>query len=142
MSHSQLADLIAVFHLSYFLFIVVGQAVILVGWIAQWSFVRNFYFRALHLAAMTIVGIEAIFAIQCPLTVWERNLRELAGETTDKASFMARLANEVMFHDFPEWVFTAAHIAFAAAVVITFLLCPPRWPWGRKAMPLAKVDAG
>src|SRR5688572_3265205 len=102
MSNSQLADLIAVAHLTYFLFIVIGQAAIIVGWIGRWRWARNFWFRALHLAAMTIVGVEALLAIQCPLTVWERNLRVAAGETTDKASFMARLANEVMFHDFPE----------------------------------------
>jgi hypothetical protein len=129
MSNTQLADAIALAHLAYFLFIVVGQAAILAGWIGRWRWVRNFAFRSLHLAAMTYVGVEALFAIQCPLTVWERNLREAAGQPVSQASFMARLANEVMFHNFPEWVFTAAHIVFAAVVIATFVFCPPRWPW-------------
>jgi hypothetical protein len=122
------ADLIAVAHLAYFLFVVLGQVVILAGIIFRWGWVRNFWFRGLHLVAMLIVGVEAVFNVQCPLTVWERQLRRDAGQTISEASFMARLANEVMFHNFPEWVFTAAHIAFAGLVVLTFVLAPPRWP--------------
>lgn len=141
MDNMLLADLIAVVHLAYFLFIVVGQAAIVLGWLRAWSWVRNFAFRVLHLAAMLIVGVEAALAIPCPLTVWERELRTAAGQSVSEASFMARLANLVMFHDFPEWVFTAAHIAFAGLVLATFLFYSPRWPWKRTPAPASAPAA-
>jgi hypothetical protein len=128
MNKALLADLLAVAHLTYFLFIVLGQVTILTGMALRWQWVRNFTFRTLHLAAMLLVGVEAVFQVKCPVTVWERQLRYEAGQTVSEASFMARLANAVLFHSFPEWVFNVAHIAFALLVITTFVFCPPQWP--------------
>ncbi len=120
------ADIVAVSHLAYFSFVVLGQLLILVGVALRWRWVRNIWFRVTHLAAISIVGLEAIFGIQCPLTVWERSLREAAGQSIGDASFMAQLANNVMFHDFDEWVFTTANLGFAVLVILTWALAPPR----------------
>jgi hypothetical protein len=121
------ADVISVVHFAYFGFVVLGQVFILLGIVRRWQWVRNLWFRAAHLLAIALVAIEAVIDMKCPLTEWERALREKAGETISDASFMARLANEIMFHEFDEWVFRIAHIAFAVIVVATFVIAPPRW---------------
>ncbi len=70
-----LADLIVVFHASYVSFVVLGLVAILVGAALHWRWVRNFWFRIAHLAAIGVVVLESLAGIPCPLTVWESQLR-------------------------------------------------------------------
>jgi hypothetical protein len=128
MSKAMLADLIAVAHLAYVMFILLGMMAILLGLVFRWAWVRNFYFRVAHLAAIGIVAVEEMLRIQCPLTTWERALRAEIGQTVAEATFMARLANAVLFRPLEPWVFVTAHLAFAGLVLLTFVLAPPRWP--------------
>ena len=76
-----LADLIVVFHASYVSFVVLGLLVILIGAVLRWKWVRNFWFRIAHLAAIGVVVVESLAGIPCPLTVWESQLRRTAGQT-------------------------------------------------------------
>ena len=117
---SWLADLILVVHFAFVLFVVGGLALIWIGAAAGWRWVRNPWFRGLHLAAIAIVTAEALLGIMCPLTVWEDELRGARADT----SFMARWVRSVLFYDFPEWVFTTAYVLFALAVAVTFWLVP------------------
>jgi hypothetical protein len=126
MGYRLLADLIAVVHLAYVGFVVVGEALILLGLVRKWHWVRNVWFRTAHLAAISLVALEAAMGMRCPLTDWERNLRAAAGETVSEASFLARLANELLFFAAPEWAFRTAHLVFALLVIATFVLAPPR----------------
>jgi hypothetical protein len=126
MDYRLLADLIAVVHLGYVAFVVLGEAVILLGLVRKWHWVRNVWFRTAHLAAISLVALEAAMGMRCPLTDWERNLRAAVGETVSEASFLARLANDILFFAAPEWVFRTAHLVFALLVIATFVLAPPR----------------
>ena len=54
---------------------VVGLALVWIGWIRGWAFVRNAWFRGAHLLAMAIVVLESVFGIECPLTTLEHALR-------------------------------------------------------------------
>src|SRR5262249_24175615 len=74
-----LADLIVVLHATYFSFVVFGLLLILLGVVFRWGWVRNFWFRTLHLTAIGIVVLEALIGMNCPLTDWEDRLREMAG---------------------------------------------------------------
>jgi hypothetical protein len=132
MSKAALADVIAVAHLAYVMFVLLGLLAILLGLACRWRWVRNFYFRVAHLAAIGMVAVEEMLRVQCPLTTWERALRAEAGQTVAEATFMARLANAVLFRPLEPWVFVTAHLTFAGLVLLTFILAPPRWPW-RKA---------
>ncbi len=116
-----LADFILIVHFAFVLFVVGGLAMIWVGAATGWAWVRNFWFRVAHLAAIVFVAAEAIAGIGCPLTLWEAQLR---GSDTDK-SFVARWVHRVLFYDFPEWVFTLAYIAFALAVAAAWRLVRP-----------------
>ena len=117
-----LADVVLVVHFAFVAFVVGGLALIWVGAAAGWQWVRSFWFRATHLAAISFVAAEAIFGVMCPLTVWEDALRGREAET----GFIARWVHRVMFYTAPEWVFTAVYVGFAAVVAITYRLVPPR----------------
>ncbi|MEK6594792.1 MAG: DUF2784 domain-containing protein [Pseudomonadota bacterium] len=116
-----LADLILIIHFAFVVFVVGGLGLIWAGAALGWRWVRNIWFRAAHLAAILFVAAEALAGVWCPLTVWEDALR---GRTEDK-SFIARWIHRVMYYDFPDWVFTVAYVAFAAAVAAMFWLAPP-----------------
>jgi hypothetical protein len=123
-----LADLIVIFHFLYVFFAVGGQLVIVIGWFFKWQFIYQATFRIFHLTAVGFVALEAVIGIICPLTEWEYNLRQLAGQSVNRdLSFIARLVRMIIFYDFPPWVFTFMHISFGILVILTFVFVPPRF---------------
>jgi hypothetical protein len=59
--------------------------------------------------------------------VWERQLREAAGQPVSDATFIGRLFHNLLFYEnVPAWVFTVLHIGCALLVIATFVLAPPR----------------
>ena len=117
-----LADVILIVHFLFVAFVVGGLALIWIGAAAGWQWVRNFWFRVAHLAAIAFVAGEALVGVWCPLTVWEDALRGVRGEK----SFVARWIHRLMFYDFPGWVFTTAYVSFALVVIATLVWLPPR----------------
>jgi hypothetical protein len=117
-----LANVIVAIHVGYVGFVVFGQLAIWLGLLLRWRWVRNPWFRWIHLAMMTIVGLEAGLNVTCPLTTWEADLRgQAAGE-----SFLGRLLHNLIFVDLPPAILTSMHITFALLVIATFVLAPPR----------------
>jgi hypothetical protein len=66
---------------------------------------------------------------RCPLTVWEEQLRSLAGQQVHQAeSFVGRIARDALFHrDVPQAVFTILHVAMGVVVLQGVVMFPPRW---------------
>ena len=128
-----LADLIAIIHFGYVAFVVFGLLVILVGGLLRWRFIRNFWFRVIHLTMILIVVFEALLGIVCPLTNWEYDLRIAAGQqNVSDVSFVARLIHQVMFFNFPPIAFTVAYGLFGLAVLASWWLYPPNFPKRKK----------
>jgi len=117
-----LADVVLVVHFAFVLFVVGGLALILVGAVAGWRWIRNRAFRYAHLAAIVFVAAEALAGVACPLTVWEYLLRS---GSPDGPSFVGRWVSRLLYYDFPEWVFTTAYVFFAIAVAVTLWRVPP-----------------
>jgi hypothetical protein len=89
------ADLVVGIHVAYVAYVVLGQLAITVAAPFRWQWARNPWFRFSHLLAIGIVAYEELRGIRCPLTVWEEQLRALAGTVpTGSETFMGRL-----FHD-------------------------------------------
>ena len=86
--YSMLADAILLIHFAFVVFVVVGFLAILIGLLARWSWVHNRIFRLTHLAAIGIVVLQAWFGQLCPLTVWENELRQQAGESGYAETFV------------------------------------------------------
>src|SRR5262245_5672670 len=117
-----MADFLLVFHFLIAAFIVGALPLVWVGAAAGWRWVRNPWFRYLHLGAISFVAIEALLGIACPLTVWEDLLRG----TVQAESFVGRWVRRLLYYDAPAWVFTAAYLAWAAATLVTLRIVPPR----------------
>ena len=80
-----------------------------------------------------IVVFETVFGISCPLTDWEYGLRVAAGQQNAAAeSFVARLIQKIIFYDFPLIVFTISYCLFGIAVLASWWLIPPLFPWKQK----------
>lgn len=120
--NSLAADAILVLHFTFVLFVVGGLAVIWAGAALGWRWIRGFWFRVAHLAAIVFVASEALAGAVCPLTAWEDALRGRKSES----GFLARWIHSVLFYDLPDWVFTAAYLVFALIVALTFRFVPPQ----------------
>ncbi len=129
MLYRLLADVIMAIHFVYVVIVVGGLAAILLGLWRGWSWVRNFWFRTIHLLMIGIVAVQAILGIPCPFTVWEYQLRVAAGDEGRPGTFVSRLVHAMLFFELPPWVFTLGYILFGAAVFLAFVLAPPRRPW-------------
>jgi len=123
------ADVMVVAHFAFVAFVVFALVTILIGVALRWAWVRNFWFRVVHFAAIGLVVFQAVRGIECPLTTWERELRVAAGETAREGAFIARWAHDLLFVDADQWVFTTCYCAFGVVVLLTLLLAPPRRPW-------------
>lgn len=124
-----LADLVLVVHAAFVAFVLFGLLLIWIGRFRRWEFVRNFWFRLAHLAAIAVVAAESLAGFICPLTTWEGRLRLLAGgEQRYQGSFIQHWLHQVMFFELPERVFTIAYVVFLLVVGLSLWLVPPRWP--------------
>jgi hypothetical protein len=126
MDRALVADVVLVVHLAYVLFVVLGEVAVLVGALREWPWVRRPVWRVAHLIATLVVPLETLAGVWCPLTRWEQDLRAAAGEEPERIGFLARLVREVLYWDFPAWVWTALYVGFGGLVLATFLLVPPR----------------
>lgn len=124
-SYHLLANAVLVAHLGVVLFIVAGLILILLGGHYGWPWVRNFWFRFLHLVATGYVIAESWFGIDCPLTTLEQWLRVRAGQGGFEQDFIAHWVGQVMFYQAPPWVFTAAYSLFGLLVAASWLLVRP-----------------
>ena len=121
-----MADAILVVHFLIVMFIVGGLLAVWIGAALRWRWVRNSWFRYLHLGAIGFVAAEALLGVMCPLTVWEDALRGGRGMDGGASSFVGRWVRYFLYYEAPEWVFTAAYVAWAAATLATLRLVPPR----------------
>jgi hypothetical protein len=121
-----LADLVLVTHAAYVLFVVGGQALIVIGWIRGWEWTRGRVFRLLHLVAIGLVMLEAWLGIHCPLTILENFLRLQAGAAAYENNFIGYWLRSLIFYAAPEWIFALVYTVFTALVILTWLAYPPR----------------
>ena len=136
-----LADAILVTHALIVLFNIASLPAIWIGHAGKWRFVRNFYFRAIHLLLIGYIAAQAAVGKVCPLTDWENQLRLKAGEKAAyEASFITHWVQRVMFYEADEKIFTAAYLTFFALVLGTLFWVKPTPPaWWRKASKRKKL---
>ena len=121
-----LADLLFAVHATYVAFVVCGLVAILAGIVFRWKWVRNPWFRWIHITMIGIVVGESLAGIKCPLTVWERGLRKAAGQLVHPDDFIAHWTHRLIFCDVEPWVFTVVYTTFGLVVLAAFVLAPPR----------------
>lgn len=126
MSPAVLANLVAVIHFAWVAFLVVGLVLILLGIAFRWEWVRNPWFRLVHLAMIAIVVGESLAGVPCPLTIWEHRLRVRAGQASFDGDFIAYWVHRLIFFEAEPWVFTVVYAAFGLAVLGAWVVAPPR----------------
>lgn len=131
MIYQTLANAVLILHVAIVLFILFGLLLTLAGGARKWQWVRNFHFRAVHLAGIAYIAAEAWLGIICPLTTLELWLRERAGQAVYDGDFIAYWLNKILFYQAPPVVFIVAYSAFGLLVVLSWILVPPRRPWKR-----------
>lgn len=130
------ADFTVVIHFAFVLFELLGQIFITIGALAGWGWIRNFKFRVIHLTAILLVVFESLTGIICPLTTFEKWLRDNAGEANYQGDFIATFVHNTLFMTAKPWVFTLCYSLFGLFVLASFILAPPR----RKPAPKTDTD--
>jgi hypothetical protein len=151
MRHVFLADVVVTVHLAFVVAVLLLLLLILVGWLAGWQWVRNFWFRLAHLAAILVVAGQPLLHIECPLTTLERHLRGGPGQLheLDDASAVGRFCNDVLYFEPgtengqpPLWLLLC-YLSVALLIVATWVFVLPRLPWraGKSRLPPANDAA-
>lgn len=120
------ADALLVIHSALVVFVVGGLLLILAGKARSWGWVRNPWFRLLHLAAIGIIVLQSWLGFICPLTTWEMALREKAGDAVYAGSFISHWLETFLYYRAPAWVFIAVYTAFGMLVIISWFWVRPR----------------
>jgi hypothetical protein len=118
------ADAVLLLHVLFVVFVVVGLLLVLAGRLLSWEWVRNWWFRVIHLGAIGVVVLQAWLGVICPLTRLEMYLRDKAGDTTYGGSFVSHWLEAILYYRAPAWVFAVAYTLFAIVVVMS-------WVWVR-----------
>ena len=127
-----LADALLALHVGVVLFVVGLLALVLVGGARGWAWVRCFYLRLIHVLLMVFVTGQAWLGRLCPLTLWEQDLRRIAGEASYEESFIAHGLSRLLYWEAPWWVFVATYTGFAMLVLLAWRwVAPQRKPAGR-----------
>ncbi len=120
------ADAILILHFGFVVFVVGGLLMIFLGHRLGWRWIYGIRFRVLHLAAIGVVVLQSWLGAICPLTLWEMQLRELAGDLTYQGSFVAYWLHRLLFFQAPPAVFIIVYTLFAALVVASWFWIRPR----------------
>ena len=118
-----IADLVLALHFAIALFITLGLLLIPLGFVYSWSWIRNRRFRQIHAGLMLFVAIEAVFAITCPLTALEAQLRQ----TTAPESFWTYQLNQLLYWNLPPSFFLGLYLLCSIWVIYLWWRIPPRF---------------
>lgn len=122
------ANLVAVVHIAYFLFIVGGMVAIVGSLRRHIPWVRNPWFRIAHIAAIYIVLFEEATGFPCPLNVLQWTFREPVTGANEASSGVGGVLDYLLYHTISPLALDIMYWSFGALVLVMLLLVPPRWP--------------
>jgi hypothetical protein len=120
------ADTLLVIHVLFVCFVIGGLLLILLGKPLRWAWVRNPWFRLVHLAAIGVVVAQSWLGMICPLTTWEMFFRERAGDAVYAGTFVSHWLEAILYYQAPPRVFAVSYTGFAAAVIASWIWVRPR----------------
>lgn len=125
-AYSFIADVVLVGHAAFVVFVVLGLVLVVAGGIRRWPWVRNPWFRWLHMIAIAVVVVQSWVGLVCPLTAVENWLRERASGPVYSGGFIEHWLQSLLYYTAPSWVFTLAYTVFGMLVVAAWWFFPPR----------------
>lgn len=120
------ADTMLVAHVLFVVFVVLGLVLVFAGKFLCWRWVRNPWFRVIHLLAISMVVLQSWFGVICPLTVWEMELRAKSGQTSYDGTFISHWLNQLLYYQAPPWVFVVCYAVFGCLVLSSWFWVRPR----------------
>ena len=121
------ADTVLIVHVGVAAFLVAGQLAIIAGGIFRTRWVRDPWFRVVHLGLIVFIAGQSILGLICPLTHLEQYLRTLARQPSSHQTITEAWFSHLLFFDAPSWVFIAAHSVAAVVILATWFAVPPVW---------------
>lgn len=122
-----LAGVILITHAAFAVFVVASLVLIALGGMFNWTWIRNSWFRAIHLMSILVIVVQSWAGIVCPLTTLEMWLRTKAGESAYEGSFIQYWLRELLYYDAPAWVFIVAYSTFGLLVLLALFVYPPNF---------------
>src|SRR6516165_10758058 len=119
------AQLVLGAHLVVVFFIVFGLVAIPLGARLGWAFVLAFWWRAMHLGAMTIVALQKFLGHLCFLSVWEFDLLRSSGQSDAALSPIFAFGSHLIHWNMPLWFFTALYAVTWVYVIWLWRRFPP-----------------
>lgn len=121
------ADVLLLLHFMFVLGVILPVPLILMGALFNWQWVNNVWFRCTHFAMIAVVTIQAVFGAICPLTIWESQLREMAGGEGYEYTFMRYWVSRLLYYDAEPWMFTVGYMLFTLIILSLFWIAPIRF---------------
>ncbi len=112
-------------HVAVIAFNVFGLVAIPLGGWLGWRFVRILWWRALHLALLAAVALQALFGRACFLTLWQAALQQGTGQPATGEPLIARWIDSVIFWNLPIAFFAALYVAVLVYALALWRLVPP-----------------
>jgi hypothetical protein len=114
------------FHIAIASFIVFFIVAIPLGGRLGWVFIRLFWWRCAHVAAMGVVAAQKALGNACFLSVWERRLVDIANEVPHHAPVFQAIGERVLYWNLPLWFFTWLYACLFAFVIALWFVVPPK----------------
>jgi hypothetical protein len=128
------ADAILFTHVLFVVFVIFGLLLIVAGKVYLWSWVRNPWFRLVHLLGIAIVVLQSWVGAICPLTNLEMAFRSKSGDAVYVDSFVSYWLGNILYYRAPAWVFVFCYTVFGLVVLASWFWVRPR-PFSKPKCP-------
>lgn len=125
------ADALLFTHVLFVAFVIIGLLLILAGRLFSWSWVRNPWFRVVHVAGIVVVVLQSWLGVICPLTIWEMEFRAKADDAVYAGSFISHWLERLLYYEAPDWAFIVCYTTFGLLVLLCWFWVRP-FPFVRK----------
>ena len=115
------SEIVLLFHFSIFLFMILSFILIPLGYHKKWKWVKNKYYRLIHLILMGIIFIETILGFMCPLTILENFLRNDI-EINNK---ITQIIHQIMYWDLPTYQFIILYLLSLLYLIFLWFFFKP-----------------
>ena len=119
--NSLFSEIVLLFHFCIFLFIILSFFFIPLGYYQKWKWVKNKYYRLIHLILMGIIFIETILGFMCPLPILENFLRNNI-EINNK---ITQIIHQIMYWDLPTYQFIILYLLSLLYLIFLWIFFKP-----------------
>ena len=115
------SEIVLFFHFCIFLFMILSFFLIPLGYYQKWEWVKNKYYRLIHLVLMGIIVIETILGFMCPLTILENFLRNDI-EINNK---ITQIIHQIMYWDLQTYQFIILYLLSLLYLIFLWFFFKP-----------------